>query len=291
MRGFHYSIACASLACVSIMAGCAKGDPVAAGVSLTLSRNPVPIGGPVDITLQFAIPPGAPPLPEDGRVLMRLLFDDGELMASFDHDPPTPTRNWQPGATVTDTQRIFVPDVPYVGNVPVVVGLYSLKSNKRWRLAGTDVGGRTYHVGTLTVRAPSGFLVLNEGWHRPERSTEPQTEWRWTEAEASMTIQNPRRDAMLYLRVAGRPDLFESPQQVSVVYRDRILQHFVVTSAAPTNYDLPLSGEDLGGDEEARLTLKIDKTFVPAHIPGGGDDTRVLGIRVFNVFLEPHSAH
>ena len=95
---------------------------------------------------------------------------------------------------------------------------------------------------------------------------------------------------MLYLRVGGRPDVFESPQQVSVVQRDRILQQFVVTSAAPTDYALPLSGEDLGGDEEARLTLKIDKTFVPADIPGGGGDTRVLGIRVFNAFLEPRSA-
>jgi hypothetical protein len=290
MRAFHYSIAYASIACVSMVAGCAQSNPVAAFVSLTLSRNPVPIGGPVDITLQFAIAPGVPPFTEDGRVLMRFLFDDGELMASYDHDPPTSIRNWRPGSTVKYTQRIFVPDVPYVGNVPVVVGLYSSRSNKRWRLAGRDAGGRTYHVGALTLRAPSDFLVLSEGWGGPERAAGPQTEWRWTGAEASMTIQNPRRDAMLYLRVAGRPDLFESPQQVSVVQRDRILQHFVVRSGAPTDYDLPLSAEDLGDDEEARLTLKIDKTFVPAHIPGGGDDTRVLGIRVFNAFFEPSSA-
>ena len=291
MRGFYSSIACASIACFAIMGGCLERGPIAAAVSLTVSRNPVPIGGPVDITLQFAIAPGAPPLPEDGRVLIRLLFDDGELMASFDHDPPTPTRNWQPGATVTDTQRIFVPDVPYVGNVSVVVGLYSVKSNERWRLAGRDVGGRTYKVGTLTLRPPSTVLVLHEGWHQQEHSTELQTEWRWTEAEASMTVQNPRRDSMLYLRVAGRPDLFETPQQVSVVRGDRILQHFVVTSAVPADYDLPLSGDDLGSEEDATLTLKIDKTFVPARVRGEGGDTRTMGIRVFKAFLEPSSAH
>jgi hypothetical protein len=287
MRGFLYSIAYASIASVAIMAGCADRGPIAATVSLTFSRNPVPIGGPVEITLQFAIAAGAPPLLEDGRVLMRFLFDDGELMASFDHDPPTPTRDWQPGATVTYTQRIFVPDVPYVGNVSVLVGLYSVRSNKRLRLAGRDVGGRTYKVGTLTLRAPKTFLVLNEGWHQPEHSTELQTEWRWTEAEASMTVQNPRRDSVLYLRIAGRPDALETPQQVSVVRRDRILQHFAVTSAAPTDYDLPLSGDDLGSEEEATLTLKIDKTFVPARIRGGSGDMRTLGIRVFKAFLEP----
>jgi hypothetical protein len=287
MRGFHHLIAYAAIACVAIMPGCAERSAIAATSSLTLSRNPVPIGGPVEITLQFAIAPGAPPLPEDGRVLMRLLFDDGELMASFDHDPPTPTRNWQPGEIVTDAQRIFVPDVPYVGNVSVVVGLYSARSNKRVRLMGRDVGDRTYKMGTLTLRAPSTFLVLDKGWHQPEHSTGLQTEWRWTEAEASMTAENPRRGSMLYLRVAGRPDLFETPQQVSVVSRDRIVQHFVVTSAAPTDYDLPLSGDDLGNEENVTLTLKIDKTFVPARVGGGGSDTRTLGIRVFKAFLEP----
>jgi hypothetical protein len=165
--------------------------------------------------------------------------------------------------------------------------LYSARSNKRVRLMGRDVGDRTYKVGTLTLRAPDTFLVLDKGWHQPEHSTELQTEWRWTEAEASMTLENPRRASVLYLRVAGRPDLFETPQQVSVVSRDRIVQHFVVTSAAPTDYDLRLSGDDLGSQENVTLTLKIDKTFVPARAGGGGSDTRTLGIRVFKAFLEP----
>jgi hypothetical protein len=220
---------------------------------------------------------------------MRLLFDDGELMGSYDHDPPTPTRSWQPGAPVRYTRRIFVPDVPYTGNVPIVVGLYSLGSHKRLRLSGKDLGGRTYTAGMLTFRASTTLLRLNEGWHQPEHSADLQTEWRWTGGEASMTVQNPHHDSVLYVRVDGRRDLFAAPQEVSIVRGDRILQRFVVMSSAPTDYDLPLSADDLGSDEEVKLTLKIDKPFVPARVRGGGSDTRTLGIRVFKAFLEPRS--
>jgi hypothetical protein len=285
----HHAIACSSLACAAIVAGCTARDPVAT-VSMTLSRNPAPTGGPVDVTLQFAVPPGSAP-PDDGRVLLHFLFDDGELLAAFDHDPETPTRNWRPGTTVKDTQRIFVPDLPYVGNVSVVAGLYSAGSHARWRLTGRDAGGRTYKVGTLTLRAPDTFVVLKGGWHQPEDSTALEPESRWTEAEASMTVENPHRDSMLSLRVAGRPDLFAAPQQVSVVSRGRILQQFAVTSAAPTDYDLPLSSSDLGSEEETMLTLKVDRTFVPARVGGESGDTRTLGIRVVKVFFEPRSTN
>jgi hypothetical protein len=102
-----------------------------------------------------------------------------------------------------------------------------------------------------------------------------------------MTVQNPHHDSVLYVRVDGRRDLFAAPQEVSIVRGIRILQRFVVMSSAPTDYDLPLSADDLGSDEEVKLTLKIDKPFVPARVRGGGRDTRTLGIRVFKAFLEP----
>jgi hypothetical protein len=262
---------------------------VVATASMRVSRNPVPIGGPVDITLQFDVAPNATPFAEDGRVLMRLLFDDGEVMADYDHDPPTPTRDWHGGATVKYTRRVFVPDLPYVGSVPVLVGLYSAASGKRLLLAGKDQGNRAYKVGTLTLQAPTSLISFGAGWNREEYSNDPRVGWRWTEGEASMTARNPHRDSILYLRVDGRPDLFEAPQQVSLMRADRTIQRFSVTSATPTDHELALSADDLGSDDEVKLTLKVDRTFVPAQLPGGSSDTRVLGIRVFNAFLEPRS--
>ena len=155
MPGFRCWIAYALVGSAVAMAGCADADrgPAATRVSILLSRNPVPLGGPLDVTLQFDVPPNIPPFAEDYRVLLRLLFDDGEVMGSYDHDPPTPTRKWQAGATVMYTRRLFVPAFPYVGDVPILVGLYSPASGQRLHLSGKDQGKRTYKVGTLTLQA------------------------------------------------------------------------------------------------------------------------------------------
>jgi hypothetical protein len=38
-----------------------------------------------------------------------------------------------------------------------------------------------------------------------------------------------------------------------------------------------------------KFALKVDRTFVPAKV-SGGNDTRTLGVRVFNAFLEPRES-
>ena len=291
MPTFRCWITYALAACAVATAACADADRGAAAMrpSIRLSRNPVPLGGPVDVTLQFDVPPGIPPFAEDYRVLLRFLFDDGEVMASYDHDPPTPTRKWQSGTTVMYTRRLFVPAIPYVGDAPILVGLYSPASGERLHLSGKDQGKQTYKMGTLTLQAPRCLLFFNKGWYRTEESAATHTEWRWTQSEASITTENPRQDSVLYLRVDGRPDLFETPQQVSVSRGDRILQRFSVASGETTDHELALNAGDLGVEDELTLTLKVDKTFVPAWLPGQGSDTRTLGIRVYNASLEPRS--
>ena len=78
MRGFRCWIAYALVGSAVAMAGCADADRgPAMRASIRLSRNPVSLGGPLDVTLQFDVPPNIPPFAEDYRVLLRLLFDAG----------------------------------------------------------------------------------------------------------------------------------------------------------------------------------------------------------------------
>ena len=285
----------ASVVFAMATAGCSDWfdrRPAVARPSVGLSRSALPLGAPLEMTLRFDVSPTAPPLAKDYRVMVHFLFDNGELMRAYDHDPPTPTRLWGPGRSVTYTRRLFVPQYPYVGAVPIVVGLYSAASGERLRLSGDDVGQRAYKVATLMLepQAPSSFLVFKEGWYRAEYSTASHIEWRWTGPEASLAFRNPRRHSILYLQLDGRPDLFETPQQVSLAIGDRIIQSFPVRSTEPVFQELALSAADLGATDQVRLTLKVDKTFVPAELPGAeGSDKRVLGIRVYHAFLEPRS--
>ena len=44
----------------------------------------------------------------------------------------------------------------------------------------------------------------------------------------------------------------------------------------------------LGSADSAEIEIAVDKTFVPANLPGGtSKDPRELGIRVFHAFVEP----
>jgi hypothetical protein len=274
-------IAHAALASAVAVSTCADRDVPAATPSALLHRDSVPLGAPVDITLRFRTARGAS-LAGNHRVLLRFLFDDGTVMASYDHDPPTPADMWQPDTPVTYTRRIFVPEIPYVGDVPVVVGLAS-PTGKRVRLSGKDVGDRMYEVATFKLHAQRHLLVHADGWHRLEGPA-GEGGYRWTHAGATMTFRNPRKDAVLHLRLSAQSDVFPAPQQASILIGSRTVHRFPV-AAAQTDYQLPLSAADFGVDDEAILTIKVDRTFVPAAVQKGRDH-RELGLRVHNIFLE-----
>ncbi len=248
-------------------------------------RESVPIGGPLDITLGFRISPQAPPFPGDCRVLLRFLYDDGSVMASYDHEPPVAAREWRRGAAIVYTRRIFAPEVPYVGDVPIVMGLYS-RSGKRLALSGKERGHRMYEVGMLKLNAQRTLLAYRNGWHRPE-SAGSEPGWRWTTAVATMSFFNPRRDAVLHVRFDGSPDRFDSPQHLSLLIGDRVLETIEVRTAEVTDLEVPVAAADFGPGREAVLTIKVNKTFAEsARAPGRGRDPRELGVRVYNVFLE-----
>jgi len=266
-------------------------DPEVATPAVSLNRGAVPLGAPIELTFRFDVLPATPGFAEDYRVMVHFLDANDELMWTDDHNPPTPTRQWQPGQTVTYTRRVFVPMYPYVGEAAVVVGLYSPSSGDRLRLAGNHIGQHAYQVATLTLepQAESSFLVFEEGWYPAEFSTDDASvEWRWTGPEASIGFRNPHEDSILYLQLDGRPDLFEKPQQVALAIDDRIIQSFPVTASEPTFHELAVSASDLGDADRVKLRLQVDKTFVPARLPGHDrSDQRELGIRVYYAFLEP----
>ena len=51
--------------------------------------------------------------------------------------------------------------------------------------------------------------------------------------------------------------------------------------------DYELTAAELGDDVVVRVELLIDRTFIPADRDGSSQDTRELGIRVFDAYVEP----
>jgi len=51
---------------------------------------------------------------------------------------------------------------------------------------------------------------------------------------------------------------------------------------------VPLSAAQMGASDTVEVRIGVDRTFVPATMPGSGSkDVRELGVRVYHAFVEP----
>lgn len=275
-----------------LLAGCGSKDdaPPVAAVSLTVNKAAAPLGSPIDMTYRFEVAPG---MTFDGnyRVFMHLLDSDGVNRWSDDHDPPTKTSEWRPGQVVEYTRTSFIPVVPYLGEATIRVGLYRADApDTRAPLSGPEPEGRSYKVATLRVLPQSEniFIVLRSGAHPAEFAPEnPAREWFWTSREYVASFKNPRKDATLYLEFDGRPDLFDQPQMVNVYLGSQSVASFAADSVNPVLRRIPLRADQLGSVDMAELRIGVDRSFVPAAMPGVGQDSRELGIRIYRLFVDP----
>ena len=124
------------------------------------------------------------------------------------------------------------------------------------------------------------------GFH-PRESNRAET-WHWTTGSASIGFRNPRSDALLHLTMQGRPQRFETPQNVTVLAGGNVVEAFAATSRRVVTRTVALRRDLMGGSDSFTVELRIDKTLVPASVPGSSSgDTRELGIRVLSATIEP----
>jgi hypothetical protein len=281
------------LAC-GVAAGCSRpadeaGTPVATP-TVTLSRSDAAVGSPIDMTYRFVVAPDAPPLREDYLVFVHFLDENRERMWTDDHEPATPTRQWQPGATIEYTRTVFIPKFPYVGTTTVDIGLYSRQSGERLPLAGQDTGMRAYQVASFNMRlqADNLFVIFKDGWHETEVADDGGLEWQWSKKEGTIAFRNPKRDAELFLQVDQAVNALPEPQRVEVRLGPHVVDSFALPPGDRQLRRIALPASQLGNVETVEIAISVDRTFVPADIPAlRSSDARELGIRVFRAYVEP----
>ena len=218
-------------------------------------------------------------------------------MFTDDHAPPQPTGVWRPGQEIEYDRRMIVPVYPYIGEVTVAVGLYSLQDGDRLPLEGRHLGERVYQVGTVEMVPQSGngfgtdsengLAKYRDGWHGVESGV--TRDWRWTAGRSTLAFPNPRTAATLHLEVAGIPRIFETAQRLTLEIGEMEIETLELESEAPIYHRIDVPAERLGDDDTVVLTLNVDGTFVPAELTGNENpDQRELGVQVFYAFLEAH---
>lgn len=258
-------------------------QPPVAKPTITLSREKAAIGSPLSITYRFD--PTDRRIEGDYWVFLHVLDQDNERMWGDDHQPPVPTSTWKAGQAVEYTRTLFVPNYPYIGQAHIRVGLYMPSTGERLPLDASEVSQREYVVAKLEILPQSEniFLIYKDGWHSTEtHSQDPTVEWQWTKKTATVSFQNPKRDATLYLQYDARVDQFNPPQQVTIRIGDEVIHTFPADSREARLLTVPISAALFGTGNVVELVIDVDRTFHP-----GGPDPRELGIRVFNAFIEP----
>jgi len=280
------------IAVAAAAAACGKAEdtaPAMATAQVSLSRNRVALGSPIEITYKFTVEPNATAF-GPRRVFVHFLDADEELMWTDDHDPPTPTTDWKPGQTIEYTRTMFVPSYPYVGPAQIVTGLYTPSSNERVKLTNPDRGDRSYKAVDfeLLPQTENIFVIFKDGWHPAEVISEGSTrsEWQWTKKEATLAFRNPKRDVVLYLQADNPATSANAATSLTVQLGDQTVATMPLGKDAPV-LKFPIPAAQLGDAEMTELRFTTDKTFVPALEPGStSNDPRELGARVFHAFIQ-----
>ena len=277
-------------------AGCSHppadtAKPVASA-SVTVRPSVVASGMPLELEVRFAVAPDAPPFKEDYAVFVHAIDDDGRMIGTADHLPPTPTREWKAGSTIEYTHSAYAPVSDYVGDVTFVVGLYSMASGERLPLSGEAFGPRAVKAGTVEMRERfEPFAVMfGDGWHPPESPEGSGVEWRWSTKSGRLTFVNPKQDVELTLELDQPNPVFEVAQHIEIRLGETVVDDFDVEPGPPLVRRIMLTQSQLGEGQRVDLAVVSDKTFVPAKFASlQSSDIRQLGVRVFRAFVQPKS--
>lgn len=275
-------------------ASCSQGEdtsPAVATAEVTVARQRVAQGSPVDVTYRFQAA-GAATSSGPFRVFVHVVDADEELMWTDDHEPPAQPNSWQPGQKIEYTRTMFVPTYPYVGEAKVILGIYDTTTSARVKLGNTDRGDRSYQVAAfeLMPQTENVYLIYKDGWHSAEVAPEnPGVEWKWTRKEATVNFRNPKRDATLILQMDNPSQAPSAATEVEVFVGGQSLGVLPIGPGDAPVRKLPMTTAQMGSTDLVEVRFVANRTFVPALEPTSkSNDTRELGVRLFHAFVQPN---
>lgn len=282
-----------------VVAACSTPPPMALELDydivplLKLDKRWAAPGSPLELTYRFEVAADNGPIDGDYEVSVDFVNESGEWVFSANHQPPTPTSSWAPGSVVQYTRTIFVPYDVEPGELTVELALVVPGLGRAIVLAGGDgqVPAVVSRAARLAIEpAATGVPIFYEGgWYGVESDVEdPSIRWQWTAGQALSSFPNPRTDAVIYLHAEARVVAGEKSPEVRVGVGPELLEvaRFRVEQPGLFLQRIYVPATLMGGMDTVELRIATDKVFVPSE-GGAGADSRRLGLRVFNLYIEP----
>jgi len=226
-------------------------------------------------------------LPQDYTVFVHF-WHKNNMLFQDDYVPEVPTSKWEPNKEYTFKHRIFIPpfidelDPQFEGDETLKLSVGLVSPFDRTGKSNIQIFEKKLKVTPPPPDTPG--IIYETGWYQPETDSKAfLKQWRWTEKEARCLIDNPQRDALLVVRGGLNLDAVKD-QKVIIKINDMVLDEFVPTGA---NFDksYDVKKDMLGSENEFRLIIATDKTFIPAQVLPGSSDPRELGIQVSFIYF------
>ncbi len=208
-----------------------------------------------------------------------------EMLLGDDHVPEKRFADWKKGENVNYSRVIFIPrfldefDIDFEGyeEIKLTVGLYKPKVED----SKIILFEKSLNIQSASLNAPE--IVYDEGWHQSETDLKlkdkNERNWRWTSKRAVCIIENPKKECLLKIRGGVDKAKYED-QKVIFKINDNVLEEFI-PETAKFSKEYIVTPEMMGVEDEFKLTIETDKTFVPSTLNPNVDDDRELGVQVF----------
>lgn len=215
-----------------------------------------------------------------------------EMLFQDDHTPEKKISQWKVGEAVNYSRVVFIPqfldefDIDFEGfeDVKLTVGLHNPTDKENKIILFQDV----IKVQAASLNAPE--KVYDEGWNQPETDMKiknpDERTWRWTKKKAVCIIENPKKESLLILKGGVDKNIF-ADQNVILKINDTELERFVPETAKFSKRFI-ISPEMMGNEDEFRLTIETDKTFIPSALNKDVNDDRELGVQIFFLYFREY---
>ncbi len=215
-----------------------------------------------------------------------------EMLLQDDHSPERPFSQWKKGETISYSREIFIPqfidefDIDFEGYEEIVltVGLYKPSDNK----STIELARQVLQVYSASTNAPG--KTFDEGWYQTETDLtikDPEErKWQWTSKHAVCIIENPRKESLLIIR-GGVDKAIIPDQKITIKLNNTILEEFIPESAKFSKKYI-ITPAMMGNEDEIKLIIDTDKTFIPASLTSRGKDPkdiRELGVQIYFLYF------
>jgi len=210
------------------------------------------------------------------------------LLFYDNHSPEIPTSQWEPEKEYTYSRRIYIPtfidksDPAFKGKgtLRLSIGLNS-PYDRSGKLPKPLFDKK---LKFLPAPADTPKIRYEDGWYDLEISPKTSLKrWRWTANEARCKIDNPRQDALLFIKGGVNLGVLNN-QKVIFKVNDSILDEFI-PEESQFEKSYRIKKDMLGEEDKFYLVISTDKTFIPKQVILRSKDERELGVQISFIYF------